>query len=96
MKEAVLNDDDLKHLQQMTTRLQMMVYIALVNYSSNRTVNLAEAISHVQEVTHYSPLVIQDVYEKLELDDHIRPGKQEGYFEIGGTRKWKRLYRFSS
>jgi hypothetical protein len=98
MSETTLNEDDLKHLQQMTTRLQMMVYVALIKCSENRTANLLEVIQEVSKITHYSPLLIKDVYERLILDDHLRPKQgsehalREGEYTIGGSRKWKRSY----
>lgn len=98
MSETILNEDDIKHLQQMTTRLQMMVYVALIKCSKDRTANLLEVIPEVSKVTHYSPLLIQDVYERLILDDHLRPKQGSGHniqseeYTIGGSRKWGRSY----
>ena len=92
MNSVTLDPDDLIHLQQMTTRLQMMVYIALVECSEYKIVDLEKVIPKVQKITHYTPETIRDVYRKLELDDHIRKTKGQNH-EVGGSRRWTHWYR---
>lgn len=98
MNDIALNEDDLIHLRQMTTRPQIMVYISLIKCSDNRTVNLLNVIMEISEITFYSPQIIKTVYERLILDDHLRPKQgndhslREGEYTIGGSRKWKRSY----
>ena len=93
MKHTILDPDDLIHLQQMTTRLQMMVYIALLECSEERMVDLEEVLPQLEKTTHYTPAVIRDVCRKLELDDHIRKTQRKNNFKIGGARSWTHWYR---
>lgn len=83
-----LSEEDLKHIQQMTTRLQINVYLALIKFSNNRKINLIEALPLVCEQTHYTQGVVLDVYERLKTDEHIQQQGKE--WTIGRSSKWQR------
>lgn len=95
MKSVTLEEDDIKHIQMMTSRLQIMVYICLVGCSKDGLANLIEVSPTVCSVTHFTKPIVYDTYEKLILDDHLRPQKgtslklEKGLYTIGGSRNWK-------